>query len=527
MNNIISLRETSPNHWQAKYQGNYGIYTIKITTDGNHRSAFSCSCPSSHSPCKHIPMVEQAIAERIAKKAGKRKEISAGELLKKLSREELYNFIAGIVQNNPDLSNAVLLEFADKIETNDRGNKYTPIIRRALEFTDFDDEDYYDEMGPAIDVLDQWFKKARQYLKEKKSREAVLIAQACIEEYASWLEEIDRNMIDYISEEYQSTPFDILDKAAHDPEIAVKDLYDYCMAEMHKEKYTGLSMFNDFNRLLMKVSAKVNPDAFIELQYSLLNEVSDKSSYGAEEIFRRIIDFYNSRHQSKKAWECIEENIQILSFRKMLVEKKIEQKKFTEAKKLIHDYIDLSKEQKKRRPNYWDDFILQIAQQEKDTPTIRDTSYSFIKDSFSGNYYRIYKSTFTAGEWAEEFENLLRRYGNNAGFYQNPAADLLAAEGMPDRLIEYIEKNLSLEGVEKYYPVFASVFPERTLALFRKAIDRFAENYTGRTHYERIAGLFRKMAKIKGGDAVVDGMKAQYKIQYKNRPAMMEILKIR
>jgi hypothetical protein len=186
VNSIIELRETSPNHWRAKYQGNYGVYTIKITTDGKRRSAFSCSCPSDYYPCKHIAMIEEAIAERTAKnpaspKTGK--DISAGELLKKLTHEELYDFTARIVKNNPDLSNAVLLEFSDKIETNNK-NKYGPIIRRGLADVSFDDEDYY----------------------------------------------------------------------------------DYCMSEMPKEKYAGTMMFDGFNDLLMEVSAKVDPEAFIALQ---------------------------------------------------------------------------------------------------------------------------------------------------------------------------------------------------------------------------------------------------------------------
>jgi hypothetical protein len=529
MNNIIDLRETSPNHWQAKYQGNYGIYTIKITTDGKRRSAFSCSCPSGHYPCKHISMVEAAIAERIAKNAGtqeggKGKEISAGELLKKLTHKELYDFIVRMIQNNPDLSNAVLLEFSNKIETGS-GNKYVPVIRRALESLEFDAEDYYyDETGPVIDVLDQWFEKARQYLEEQKSGEAVLIAQACIEEYASWLEQADGDIIDCISEDYQSIPFNILKKAAADPEINAKDLYDYCMAEIHKEKYAGLYMFDCFNRLLMKVSAAVNPDAFVALQYSLLNKLQDKSSYTAKKILERIIDFYSECQQPEKAWNCIEENIQIESFRKKMVGKKIEEKDFAGAKKLIHDYVDQNKEHDTHRPDCWDDYTLQIAQQEKDVPIIRGVSYSFINDHFLDDYYRIYKSTFTADEWTEECEKLLRHYLNNAVSFVSSAAKLLAAEGDAGRLIEYIEKKLSLENLERYHTFFAAAFPERTLALFRKTIDHYAENNTGRSYYERIAELFNKMKKIPGGGAVVDDMKVHYKIKYKNRRAMMEIM---
>jgi hypothetical protein len=219
--------------------------------------------------------------------------------------------------------------------------------------------------------------------------------------------------------------------------------------------------------------------------------------------------------------------MQIESFRKMVVEKKIKEKDFAGAKKLVHNYINQHGRQNTFHRNDWDAFILQIAQGEKDIPVIRDVSYSFIKDRFADDYYRIYKSTFSAGEWAAAYENLLRHYENKNGFYRNPAADLLAAEKDTERLINYIEKKLSLENLETYHKFFAAAFPEKTLALFRKAIDHYAEQNTGRSCYGRIAALFNMMKKISGGDALVNDMKAQYKITYKNRPAMMEVLKIK
>jgi nicotinamidase-related amidase len=524
---IIDLRETSPNHWQAKYQGNYGVYTIRINTDGKRRGNFSCSCPSDYYPCKHIPIIEKAIAERIAKSDGIRKsgtgsDISAEELLGKLTHKELYDFTAGLIRNNPDLTSAVFLEFSEKIENKD-GNKYAPLIRRELENLQIDADDYYDEDYITIDVLDEWVEKAEQYLQEKKSSEAVLIAQAYIEEFADWLQEtVDRDLIDWISDDYQSRPFGILEKAAADPQVDARKLYDYCMAEAPKERYSGLYMTDCFSDVLMKLAAEVNPEAFIDMQRKLLDGVGDRSSYEAEKIIRRIVDFYTNCRESKTAWQYVEDNIQIDSFRRMVVEKRIKQKKFSDAKKLIHDYRDAK--QGKYRTDIWDDYLLQIARGEKDVPAIQSIAYSFIKDSFKDQYYRIYKSAFSAGEWPERFESLLRHYNSRNNFWSDSAADLLAAEGMAERLIEHIEKNISLEKMEKHYTCFVTAFPEKTLALFRTAVDRYAEEHTGRDHYEHIINVFKKMKKIPGGDAAVENMKRQYLVQYKKRRAMIEIL---
>jgi hypothetical protein len=531
MSYIIDLRETSPNHWQAKYQGNYGVYTIKINTDGKHRSGFSCSCPSPYSPCKHIPIIEEAIAERVAKNAGNRKngkgpKVSVEELLKKCTREELCAFLVRMTKNNPDMINAVFLEFVEKLEQ-DQGNKYASIIREGLENTDLDMDNYYGEDWIDIDILDEWAEKAEQYLKEKKTGEAILIAQAYIEEFSRWMQKIsDSDLIDYIPDTYQSQPFELLKAAAANPKTDSKALYDYCMAEVSKKKYAGLLMADKFNDLLMILSVKVNPEAFVKLQQKLLDQVRDKSSHEAENILRRLVDFYTSRKEPKKAWQCVEENIQIESFRRRVIEKRIKQKKFTEAKKLIHDYIDINSDikQDKYRSDFWDDYLLEIAQGEKDIPAIRSISYAFIDDNFSDKYYRIYKSAFNADEWEKAFEDLFRHYESQRSIWGDAAADLFAAEGQTERLLEHIGKHLSLEKMEKYHRFFAGAFPGETLALFRKALDHYTEENTGRSCYEHIVEVFGKMKTIPGGDVVAADMKAQYLVQYKNRRAMIEIL---
>ena len=64
----------------------------------------------------------------------------------------------------------------------------------------------------------------------------------------------------------------------------------------------------------------------------------------------------------------------------------------------------------------------------------------------------------------------------------------------------------------------------KTLALFRQAIDQYANSNTGRGCYERIASLLGKMLKINGGREVAEDMVNQYRVLYKARRAMMEIM---
>ena len=86
-------------------------------------------------------------------------------------------------------------------------------MQDELEDLYFDYEDigygHYDDCLE-IDVLDQWLDKAQKYADQDNPEEALLICKACIEEYASWCEEQDDNIVEFVDIDYQEKPFDIL-----------------------------------------------------------------------------------------------------------------------------------------------------------------------------------------------------------------------------------------------------------------------------------------------------------------------------
>ena len=348
-----------------------------------------------------------------------------------------------------------------------------------------------------------------------------MIAQACIEELARWLLDTDSEITDWIPEQYQCDPFDVLKSVITETDTNNRELFDYCMSEMEKDKYEGTLFYDRFNDLLMRLGAKVDPGAFIALQEKLLGDVQDKSSYDAEKILEREIELYRSIGKPEKAWKLITKNIQISAFREEVVKAKIAEKDYTEAKRLIRQIIDGRQDD---RPDTWDELLLEIAQKEKDTPVIRKISFLFIKDHFEECHYRIYKAAFSKKEWQNELENLIRLYAANSRWYNNSVPELLAAENYAERLLAYIEQHLTVDTLVTYHKMLAAAFPAKTLALFRKAVDHYAEEHVGRSYYEHIAEVLRKMAKIAGGKAVVTEMVDHYKTRYKGRRAMIDVL---
>jgi hypothetical protein len=282
---------------------------------------------------------------------------------------------------------------------------------------------------------------------------------------------------------------------------------------------------NLFNDLMATLANSTNPDDFIALQKNLLEQISDKSSSEAEKIVRRLYDFYLSNNQNDKAEETVKQNIQIESFCKLAVEKRIAEKRYNEAKKLIFNFLETHTNIRK---NDWNEYLLKIAQKEKDIPAIRKIAFEFIERNFDKQHFNIYKSAFSAEEWKDEFEKLYSHYDKQGkswyNSYNSNIPDLLAAENLTERLLEYINSHLTAEIMEKYYSYFAEKYPEKTLKMFRNAVDFYAEKNVGEKYYDYVCKLLKLMRKIDGGNVIVSQMIDNYKITYKRRPKMMELL---
>lgn len=526
-NDILSLLEIAENVWQAKYLGNYGTYNIKIKIDKGKIETFSCSCPSDYYPCKHIAMIKTAIDSRTKKMQENPKEdtISVEELLQNVPHRALVNFIALQAKYNPDLTTKLFLEFMQK-GSGKQENNYARVLRNALKNVDFDYDDLNDgEDSIEIDVLDEWLNKTREFIDQKRFDEAIAICKACIEEYAEWLERIDDEIIDYIDPVYQEKPFEFLTEMASNPAINSSELFQYCIAEMGKPKYSGPDMDDSFNDLLVVLAHTKNEfEEFIALQNRLLRDVKDKTSREAQKIVERKIAFYRNNNQPETAWQLVSENIQIKSFRRQVIQQKIAEGKFPEAKKLIADFQATNKSDNNYYQREWDELSLSIAQKEKDIPVIRKIAFSFIETYFEKEHYRIYKSSFKSSEWEKEVQNIIAHYEKKGKNFSNSVADVFVEEHDAARLISYIEKHLSIERMDQYHAHFAQTFPKESLDLFRKVIDQYAEKNVGRNHYEYLARLFKQIIRIEGGKEMVKMMIAKFKIQYKSRRAMVEVL---
>jgi hypothetical protein len=532
MADIFDLIQLSSDSWQAKYHGNYGNYTIKLTLDDQFKvKKYSCTCPSDYSPCKHIGLVVAELKNRVSKveKQNNKNQITVSDVLQNVSLDELRTFIIEKAKYNQSLTNDIMLKFVDKSVKNQSENEnvYSQIIAETLDGIDDEIDDYneYGEQEIDLSFFEEWLEKAKNAIKNGDFKNAELICKACIEEYATWAESLEIEIDEYIYTDYQDDFFDVLEEMSLNNQIDKKSLYSYCKTELTKKKYNGISSNDFFNNLMAALASEVNPEDFISSQLYAIKNILDKSSYEAKIIFNRLIDFYNANNQEDKAEFLIEENLQIDDFRTQVIEKRIANAQYSEAKKIINEKL---KNCDDWNSHQWKKFLLIIAQKENDISTIRNVSFGFIEKRFDEQSFKIYKKTFSEEEWPAIFDKLYISYNqpsNNwdRGFKSN-VAELLKVENQTERLLEYIEKHGSIQNLEQYYTFFSDTFPEKTLLLFQKTLNEYLKINLGRNHYEYANTILKKMKKIEGGSKVVSQLILNYRVIYKNRRAMMEII---
>ena len=531
MSKIRDLKQSAQNVWQARYFGNYGEYNIKMVLDEQlGLKEYSCSCPSDRSPCKHILFVldEIKLKKDALDGAADKNADAVSAILQNVSFDELRKFIIDKAKFSEELTQSILLNFSDKLPKNSGENTYSDILRQELAsvaiYEDEDDYYGYEEYSVNLDILEQWSKKAAEFAKQGNFSDAEAICKACIEEYADWHNRQESEITEYIDDNFQKDFFDLLKTMAKNGQIDKKAIYNYCRNEIKKDKYESLESFDYFNDLMAELAADIDPAGFIDLQTRLLDKNEDPSSSSAERILRRLIEFYAATNQKDKAEKLIEENLQIDDFRKRAVEKRIAEGNYAAAKEMINEKL---KECAGWNSKEWKGLLLKIAQKENDTESIRKFAFEFLQKEFNKRYFAIYKSAFPDNEWETAFEDLYKYYANASDPYELfkfYTAELLQSENKIERLLEYMDKCRSLELMEKYYGYVAQKFPEKALELFKKAMDYYAKNNLGREYYEYIAKTLKIIQKTPAGIEFANNIISEYRITYKNRRAMMEIL---
>ena len=134
--------------------------------------------------------------------------------------------------------------------------------------------------------------------------------------------------------------------------------------------------------------------------------------------------------------------------------------------------------------------------------------------------YRELKKQYTEDEWVIKREKIFK----NLPAYAH-VERLYKEEKLYDRLLAYVLNSPGLYALQEYEKVLKKEYPEQILEKYKDEVNKMAMHTSDRKHYAHLVSLLRKMQQMKGGVKLVEQIVSEWKLKYKNRPAMMNELR--
>ena len=91
--------------------------------------------------------------------------------------------------------------------------------------------------------------------------------------------------------------------------------------------------------------------------------------------------------------------------------------------------------------------------------------------------------------------------------------------------MEYVSREGSLSTLKWFEKLLVRHDPKRVLAVYADALESEAREPAGRSAYREWAGHLKHMETIPGGEEIAKSIADNWKMQYKNRSAMMDELR--
>lgn len=134
--------------------------------------------------------------------------------------------------------------------------------------------------------------------------------------------------------------------------------------------------------------------------------------------------------------------------------------------------------------------------------------------------YRELKKQYTKDEWLVKREEIFKKLPAYAHVEK-----LYKEEKLYDRLLVYVLNSQGLYALQEYEKDLKNEYPEQILDKYKDEVSKMAVYASDRKNYANLVSLLRKMQQIKGGLKLVEEIAAEWRIKYRNRPAMMDELR--
>jgi hypothetical protein len=529
---ITDFSEISNGEYEAIVSGTEE-YTVQLEFSNDTITEHNCDCPYDMGPiCKHIVAVifhlqqdELKLNEPSISKPRKKKTKSVSqqvkELLKEISHKELIEFVQENSKKDKKFRNYLLASFGHLSQDQSK-EFYQKQIHSILQTAAGRDGWIgWSDMKYVVNTTEPFLENAKKYLVNGNFENVFFISTALLEEMTEAFQYGDDSNGDlgYFIE----SAMELLSNLTQ--EKTQKDLkekiFEYCISAFKQKLFEGwdwhLGMLHTACELIDKES---DSDIIIDCLESV------NGDYERERAQSFKLDLLKRFKSKKEVDEYINKHISNSSIRTKEIEKAFANKDFDRVITLSKDGIKCDEKDKPGLVKVWYNWLLKVAQSQKDTSRIIEYSRFLFIDNFhpEQDYYKILKENIEDKKWHPFLEEIIKEITpKNRWTYTELVRQIYIKEEWWDRLFLMLKQNLSMENIQQNEQYLSKDYSSELIELYSERITNYVEKYIGRNHYQTACRYLRRMKKL-GGNEQVNELIELFRKQYPQRRALIDEL---
>lgn len=527
---VLNFLEISTEEYEAVVSGSEE-YTVVLKISNNTITEHYCDCPYDYGPvCKHIAaaifyLMQEELQLNEAKPKKPRKKTTSvtqqiKQLLKTISHKELMAFVEENSKKDRKFRNQFIASFGHLSENQSKGFYQKQIHSILQSAAGREGWIGMSDMRYVFNTTQVFVENATNFLASNQFKSVFAISTALLEEITEAFQYGDDSNGDLGY--FVDAAMELLSKLTQNkiPEALRKEIIEYCISSFKQNLFKGwdwhLGMLNLASNLI-----KEEADADIIL--SCLDTVSSENEIEYAQVFKLEL---LRRFKEDEVEKYINQHLSNHLIRKNEIELAFEKEDFRRVIKLSKDGIKINENNKPGLIKVWYNWLLKVAQAQKNTSNIIVYARILLIDNFypEQDYYQILKDHIETEDWHSFLEEIIEEITpKTAWTYTDLIREIYIKEAWWDRLFLLLKQNTSLSNIEQNEPYLAKDFSPELINLYSESITEYIEENVGRKYYKTACRYLRRMKKLGGNDQVEDLVKFFQK-QYPRRKALIEEL---
>lgn len=518
------------NRWDAVVEGSYD-YEVFLTLDDRTVTAIDCDCPYDFGPyCKHMVALLYAVQAQLSKTERKTKTAksrqSLGDVLEKLTQEQLIEIIMKQVKSDRALANELLLKYGEDAPSKDLYMRTIKEWMRSVSDHGFIGYRESNQLGDQVMGLAEQAETA--YL-DGHPEKAIPILLAVIETMDEALQGADdsngmlsgaadmafnvfEELVENASDHQKRQMFDTFLEQARSSSYKKTGLdYDWQFLDLaggvvqtHAERETLFAIIDDKVKSLTGRLDRYRHEKAVFIKYDVMKAMGDPP----DRLHQLLVD-----------------HVHLYRVRDALIDTYMADKNYEAVTRLALEGIVQSKEDSfsglERRYN---DVLMDVAKARGDIKAARKMAEdAFYNSHHRQTYYDELRKLVPEAEWPAYLEGIIERLKQDQSRTSRyMLRHIFVSEERWDDVMDLALHTQDFSLISQHRGVLYKRYPEKIADLYERKVYAMLQN-TGRNIYKESVGFLRAIIKLDSKQRafkIVDDLKNKYP----KRRAMIEEL---